>query len=221
MPIPDKYIQILAKNKLFDGIPISGAAVFLACADARAVNYKKNEEIISEHSVVKDIGVLMSGLAFATKLEAGGKRVIISRLEKGSIFGDVLSGASKIKSPVTVTAMSAAAAVLIPFKKAVLQGENPWRERFLLNVVDILSEKYFALQERVSCIIRPTLRDKILFYLNSVSTANDGEMFTIPFGRDELADYLNADRSALSRELSAMKKDGLIDYHKNSFRLTE
>lgn len=75
------------------------------------------------------------------------------------------------------------------------------------------------LHERLDCLLRPTARDKILTYLKNFSGLENGLPFTIPLDRNAMAEYLNMDRSALSRELSGMKKDGIIDYYKSTFRL--
>jgi CRP-like cAMP-binding protein len=92
-------------------------------------------------------------------------------------------------------------------------------ERLIRNLLWAVSQKYFELQERLACLIQPTLRDKLLFYLKGVANKAGSHTFNIPFDRAALAEYLNAERSALSRELSAMKRDQLIDYYKNTFKL--
>lgn len=216
----DGHVGILLNTRLFEGIDADGVRAVLSCSSARMAFYGKNATIIAEQSEIKDIGVVLSGQAHASKQDLSGKRVIISHLSSGSVFGDVLSASVNQKSPVTVTAAEPVSAILIPFEKVIRRCAKSCgrHERLLLNFLNILSCKYFDLLERISCIIRPTLREKILFYLSGMS-GNSGDAFTIPFDRAALAEYLNADRSALSRELSDMKKEGLIDYYKNSFRL--
>lgn len=76
-----------------------------------------------------------------------------------------------------------------------------------------------VLHERIDCLLRPTIREKILTYLWWMSREQQKRTFTIPMNRNAMAEYLNVERSALSRELSYMKRDGVIDYHKNTFRL--
>jgi len=218
--ITHEQIVQLTKTCLFSGIAPDEAACVLAGAGLRVKTYRKNAVIIAEGVRVSDICVILSGLAYATKLDACGKRIIIAAHGVGAVIGDVLSASKSRGAPVTVTAQEAVTAVLIPFKKAVfLCGRAcPAHERLLLNLFDTISGKFFEMQNRFNCIIRPTLREKILFYLEGARGQSRG-LFTIPFDRAGLADYLNTDRSALSRELSLMKKDGLIDYYKNSFRL--
>lgn len=203
----------LENNPLFKGIT-NGLGEILAAVNAKIAVYDKGEIIIMEQSTVSNIGVILGGEAQASMLAPSGKRFILARHGRGSIFGGILAVGGGQKSPVTVTATESTTVLLIPFA-GVIGGDK----RLLLNLLSIISGKYFELQERINCIIKPTLREKILFYLTSVSHRSHGTTFYIPFSREGLADYLNAERSALSRELSVMKKDGIIDYHKNAFKL--
>lgn len=209
----NEYIPKLANNPLFAGIQESIGNV-LVCANAQIVTCDKNEIIIREQSEVKNIGVVLKGSAQASMLESSGKRFILAHLSENSIFGEVLAVGSGQKSPVTVTATEPVTVLLIPFA-GVISGDK----RLLKNLLSIISDEYFDLQERINCIIKPTLREKILFYLNRASERSRNTTFYIPFDREGLAGYLNAERSAVSRELSAMKKEGIIDYHKNAFKL--
>jgi len=153
-----------------------------------------------------------------------GKRLIISRPEKGSVIGDVLSLRPGRKSPVTVITLTQVSALLIPTDSLLTpcqkycEGHN----QLIRNLLNNMSEKYFELHDRFFCVTRPTLWEKIMYFLENASgvtvSGRRGHVFSVPYNRTSLAEYLNADRSALSRELSSMKRDGLIDYHKNTFR---
>jgi CRP-like cAMP-binding protein len=212
-------IEFLIKTDFFKGLSASEAERFLACSGARLKTYPKKQTIIREQENVADIGIILSGTANAFKYDAGGKQVLISQVCAGSSFGEVLAAAGSKKSPVTVVADSGVTAVLIPFSKAsnLCAKTCGFHAQILSNLFGIISAEYFELFNRINCIIRPTLREKILFYLSFAAKGANGNTFNIPFNRAALAQYLNADRSALSRELAHMKKDGLIDYYKNSF----
>ena len=87
------------------------------------------------------------------------------------------------------------------------------------NYISIVAEKGLVLHERINCLLKPTVREKIMAYLLRVSREQARSSFQIPLNRNAMAEYLNVERSALSRELSGMKRDGLIDYHRNHFTL--
>jgi len=116
-------------------------------------------------------------------------------------------------------------ALLIPINSLLNPCEKQCtsHDKLIRNLLNSVSEKFFELYNRIFCITQSTMRDKIMYFLENASKAfasgRRGFIFSIPYDRAALAEYLNVERSALSRELSAMKRDGLIDYHKNNFRL--
>ncbi len=133
----------------------------------------------------------------------------------------MLAASPDRKSTVFVQAADDVSALLIPYDNLLVRCKNAClkHEVLLRNYIAAVAEKGLVLHERISCLIRPTVRDKILTYLRQASREKQSRVFDIPLNRNAMAEYLNVERSALSRELSAMKRDGLIDYYKNSFRL--
>ena len=83
----------------------------------------------------------------------------------------------------------------------------------------MLTEKNRMLMEKLEITSKRTLREKILAYLSLTAERSGKDYFEIPLGRVALAEYLCADRSALTRELNNMRSDGLIDFDKNTFRI--
>ncbi len=210
----------LTQNPLFKDIPPDDISGILHCAGAQTTHYDKGDILLHESAETSNIGILLSGCAQAYKLDASGRRLLIARLFSGSLFGDVLTSARR-KSPVSIIALEDITALYISYD-AVLHRCHmtcPRHDLLLKNLLAIISEKYLDLNDRINCIIRPTLREKIMFYLGEIGKSSTGGVFNIPFTRAELADYLNADRSAVSRELAAMKQDGIIDYYKNTFKI--
>ena len=133
---------------------------------------------------------------------------------------DVLGGSS-LSSPVTVMASAPCEVLLVPYEKLLLPGADPARQRVLQNLVRTISDKYFLLSRRVDLLLLKSLRAKVCAYLLSEAEVHHSLTFTIPYSRIQLADYLNCDRSALSRELSLMQRDGLLETYKSSFKLLE
>ena len=138
----------------------------------------------------------------------------------GGVFGDVLGGSS-LDSPVTVVASAPCEVLLFPYEKLLQPDGSTARQRLLQNLVRTISDKYFLLSHRVDLLVMKTLRAKVCAYLLSEAEQQGSMTFTISFSRIQLADYLNCDRSALSRELSLMQRDGLLDTYRSSFKLLE
>lgn len=125
------------------------------------------------------------------------------------------------RSPVTVQADEDSSVLMVRFSGLMARcAENcPQHERLIQNYAGVLARKGLTLHERIDCLLRPTVREKIMAYLNRASREQGGFSIKLPPDRSAMAEYLNVNRSALSRELSSMKHDGLIDYYKSNFEL--
>ncbi|OGI07930.1 MAG: hypothetical protein A2Y40_06340 [Candidatus Margulisbacteria bacterium GWF2_35_9] len=165
--------------------------------------------------------IILSGQAIAVKYDLLGKVVIYTKLTHGCIFGDILAVSAEKESPVTVKVTEKTEILKFRFDDLVEANGNcaELRVRMLKNLTAELAQKFFDLQDRVNCLISSTLREKILTFLNNEVKNQKGINFNITMNRERLAAYLNTDRSALSRELSKLKKEGIIDFYKNSFKI--
>ena len=218
-----EYIEDLAQTKLFSGIEPKEIAGLLACVQARSAQYAKDEMIIEEGSRVSDFGVMLSGHGRSVKWDASDKLIIITLLQKGSEIGVLLAASPEQESPVSVQAQDDVSVLFIPYDCLIDRCKKacPKHEMLLRNYIGIVAEKGLVLHERINCLLKPTLREKIMTYLLRVSREQRSLTFSIPLNRNAMSEYLNIERSALSRELSYMKRDGLIDYHRNSFKLLD
>ncbi|MCL2046106.1 MAG: Crp/Fnr family transcriptional regulator [Oscillospiraceae bacterium] len=216
-----EHIEDLAQTKLFFGIEPYEIAGLLTCVHARSAQYSKEEMIIQEGSHISDFGIILSGHGRSVKWDASDKLIIITLLEKGSEIGVLLAANPEQESPVSVQAQDEVSVLFIPYDALIARCDKtcPKHEMLLRNYIGIVAEKGLVLHERISCLLKPTLREKVMTYLIRVSREQRSQTFSIPLNRNAMSEYLNIERSALSRELSNMKRDGLIDYHRNSFKL--
>ena len=166
------------------------------------------------------VGIVLSGELEAYRPAPGGVRIPIAQVEPGGVFGDVLGGSS-LSSPVTVLAAAPCEVLLLPYERLLLSDGSPAHQRVVQNLVRTISDKYFSLSRRIDLLVLKSLRAKVCAYLLSEAERAGSLTFSIPFSRIQLADYLNCDCSALSRELSQMQRDGLLDTYKSSFKLLE
>ncbi len=211
----------LAQTNLFFGIEPNEIAGLLDCVRAKCVRYAINDMIIEEGSKVCDFGVILSGHGRSIKWDVSGKLIIITLLQKGSEIGVLLAASPGHESPVSVQAQGDVSVLLIPYDGLLARcGKCCFKhERLLRNYINIVAQKGLILHERINCLLKPTIREKILEFLTRISREQQSRSFSIPMNRNVMAEYLNIERSALSRELSYMKRDGVIDYHLNTFRL--
>jgi len=217
----EKYIEDLTQTALFTNIDHSGVRQLLHCVRARISKYKENDLIIEEGSKVYDFGIMLSGHGRSFKLDIMGRVITITQLQKGSEIGVILAASFEHKSPVSVQAQEDSTVLTIPYDGLITQCSKkcPNHDRLLRNYINIVAEKGLILHERIDCLLKPTVREKIMTYLVRVSREQGSRSIKIPFDRYAMSEYLNIERSALSRELSRMKQDGVIDFFRNQFHL--
>ena len=214
-------MQTIIQSGLFANIDQNHIKGLLNCVNAKLVHYKKDEFIINDGDQVTDFGIILSGSARSIKWDAAGRLIIITFVRTGSVLGVMIAAKPGQASPVAVQATQAATVMHIPFNRITTRcNQNcAYHETLLRNYIGAVAEKGLELHERINCLLEPSVRSKILAYLQRISKECGSKTFTIPINRNTMAEYLNIERSALSRELSSMKRDGLIEYKLNLFKL--
>lgn len=214
------HLSLLQSTSLFSGLGTEELRVLLGQLGAVVRSYAKGESLVIAGEPNRRVGIVLTGELEAFRPAPNGARVPITHIEPGGVFGDVLSGSS-LSSPVTVQAAMPCEVLLVPYERLLLSDGSAAHQRVLQNLVRTISDKYFALSRRIDLLVLKSLRAKVCAYLLSESERAGSLTFTIPYSRIQLADYLNCDRSALSRELSLMQKEGLLDTYKSSFKLLD
>ena len=209
----NNYLPLLQTTTLFAGLSAAELSTLLSRLRASVRSYGKGEALVLAGEPSRRVGIVLSGELEAYRPAPGGVRIPIARVEPGGVFGDVLGGSS-LSSPVTVLAAA-------PCERLLLSDGSPAHQRVVQNLVRTISDKYFSLSHRIDLLVMKSLRAKVAAYLLSEAARAHSLTFSIPFSRIQLADYLNCDRSALSRELSTMQREGLIDTYRSSFKLLE
>jgi len=210
---------MLTDYKLFAGFTEDQANRLMTVLDARERKYGAGETILREGETNYYIRLLLIGSAKCVKYAVSGGSEVYINLQAGSIFGGVIAVSGGEPSEVSVIAVTQCRCLLIDYRSVISSeiGEAELRMKLVAAITRSLSEKYFALRDRLDCITQPTLRQKILCYLR-FECGKSGVAYT-QYDREGMAAYLCCDRSALSRELSRMQKEGIIEYYKNSFKL--
>lgn len=206
---------------IFEGIKKEDFPNMLKCLGSYQKSYSKNEIIFLESQDIQSIGIILSGTVHMIKEDASGNKTLIICMKMGELFGETFACANNTSTHVSFVAASSCKVLFIPFYKVINSCTLActFHHRLIENMVRLISKKNLMLMNKVEIVSKKTLRDKILCYLAIESENFKSNKFTIPLGRVELAEYLCADRSALTRELSSMQNDGLITYNKNTFTL--
>ena len=214
----EKYMEQLTENILFRGLNGEEISQILSTAQHTVKNHSAGDVIVHQGDIIHQIGILLAGRAVGRKYTPEGEEIIVSRMGANRVFGDVLSGANGFASPVTVQAQTDAKVLYIDYQQ-LLFSHHPLAHRVLQNMIRNISGKYFAQNRRMDILMLKSVRSKVLAYLEWQAAVQGSKTFAIDLDRRLMADFLGVERSALSRELSRMKKEGIIDFHKNKFTL--
>ncbi|WP_124066655.1 Crp/Fnr family transcriptional regulator [Clostridium sp. E02] len=219
----DKYLPILKKSSLFSGVRSEEITVMLKCLSARVKHYKKEEFIIRSGDYVHSVGMMLSGAALIIQEDFWGKRTIISEVMPGTVFAETYACISSIPIEMSVISDSECDVLFLDFNRILTTCTSAcsFHTRLIQNFLSAIAGRNLALTKKMQHMSKKTIREKLLSYLSTESLKSSSSTFDIPFNRQQLADYLSIDRSALSNELSKLQAEGILTYKKNSFTLME
>ena len=209
------------RHTLFAGIEEGDLLSMLGCTGYYTATYRKGQIITLEQEEVRHIGVVLSGAVDMVLEDLWGGKTLLVRLKETEMFGETFACSEDNRAMATFVAAEDAEVVFIPFYKIMhtCSMACPFHHRLVENMVRIIADKNRELLRKVDVVSKKTLREKILAYLSIQAQIQQSRYLELPLGRVELAEYLCADRSALTRELVSMRADGLIDFHKNTFKI--
>ena len=216
-----KYFEILKKCPLFYEINEENLEKMLLCLDAKIEFFDKKYTIIAESNPAKYIGIMLSGSAQISKIDYYGNRSIISNITPSEVFGEAFACSGIETVPVTITANEASFVMLIDCNRILYTCANgcDFHRQLIFNLMTDLANKVLLFHKKTEIISKRTTREKLMTYLMITAKELKSSNFSIPFNRQELADYLGVERSGLSLEISKLIKEGVINSHKNHFEL--
>ncbi len=216
-----EYVSVLKKTKLFAGVGEEEISAMLSCLSARMQIYKKGEYVLRQGTHLSDITILVEGALHIQKDDYWGNRSILGHIEVGEIFGEAYVAPESGVLINDVVAIEDSAVIFFDVKKIITTCPSAcqFHTRVVQNMFFTISEKNKKLVQKLDHMSKRSTREKLLSYLSEEAQKQNSSTFTIPFNRQQLADFLSIDRSAMSNELSKMRKEGLLDFEKNCFRL--
>lgn len=212
-------MQSIKHNPLFAKIENEQLESLLCCLGAKNRTYKKDTFIFRVDERATVAGLVLSGGVNIIQEDFWGNRTILAHRGAGDLFGEAFSCAEVELLPVSAVTTGVSEIMLIDYRKIITVCPTPcvFHSQLIFNMLRILAANNIMLTRKIEHISKRTTREKLLAFLSSQAVQAKSNTVQIPFNRQELADYLCVERSALSRELSEMKKAGLLDFEKNKF----
>ena len=216
-----KYIPVLKRTQMFAGGGEEEIAAMLGCLQARLRTFKKGEYVYREGEHLSNIAVLAEGNLHVQRDDYWGNRSIINQVAVGEMFGEAYVGPDSGAILNDVVAVEDSTVIFFDVRRILTTCPSACRFHSMVvqNLFFTISERNRKLVQKLGHMSKRSTREKLISYLSEEAKKHNSGTFTIPFNRQQMADFLSVDRSAMSSELGKMRGEGLISFEKNRFTL--
>lgn len=216
-----EYYKVLRECPLFCGIGDEKLAAVLKCLGARTAEFQKKETIIAEGGPARYVGIVLSGAAQIVRVDYFGNRSIVADLGPSELFGEAFACAGVEHIPVNVVAAERTQIMLIECLRITQTCSSTceFHRQMIYNLLKIVATKNLIFHQKIEVTSKRSTREKLMAYLMLQAEKNESDSFDIPYSRQELADYLEVERTGLSVEISKLCREGVIRADKRRFRI--
>lgn len=208
-------------REIFDQISSQDCQKIYGCMEVVRKKYKGGERVYTFEKHQGQIGILESGSAWMERIDIEGNSTMLEHLKAGEIFGEVVAFSNQCGDQFQVICERECTVAYMPYKKMIQPCSKvcACHQRMIENLLAIISEKAQNLSERIEIISNRTIRNKLMYYFQIQAAKEESKQFTLPFSVTTLAEYLCVDRSAMAREISKMKDEGLVKMNRRNVTL--
>lgn len=217
----EKYLDLLQKVQLFKSIERSDLLPLLSCLGAKTARFEKGQSVFFFGESINSFGVVLTGQVQVVKDDYYGNRSILAKISTGQLFAEAFAYAEIERLPVSVIATVESELLFIDRYRLTTPccQACDFHNTLIQNMLKIVAIKNISLTQKIEFTSKRTTREKLLAYLSAEAKKAGSNRFSIPFNRQELADYLSVERSAMSAELSKLRDHDVLLFHKNQFEL--
>ena len=216
-----KYNPILEQCSLFEGIQMEDLSALLGCIGGRTVSVAKGQAIFREGDPATHVGMVLSGAVRMEREDYYGNRSIVAHIAPAELFGETYACAGISALPISVVADEDSTVLLMDCRRITVSCSNAcaFHGRIIYNLLRLVAEKNLVFDQKIQITSKRSTREKLMTFLLNQAKLQGADSFTIPYDRQELADYLEVDRSGLSAEISKLRREGVLESEKNKFTL--
>lgn len=213
---------LLSKAYIFSGLTEKEFDDALLYLSAREKRYKKGQTLITLGTEISEFGVVTKGAVQISCDDINGNQMIMATITRGDMFAESLAVTANCDSPIYATATEETVVVWLkaaPIRQNI--ADTPLHTRIISNFIRAVAIKCLSMNDRVQILSKKTIREKVITYISLIAEREKKDTIIVPLNRQDMANYLGVERSALSRELSRMQKEGIISYKGNQFRFLQ
>lgn len=215
------FFDILRECPLFDRIGDESLKEMLGCLNAKERSYKKGDAVFAEGDKAKYLGIVLEGSVQLIRVDYYGNRSILANIEPPQLFGEAFACAGLKSLPVDAVAAADTKILLLDAQRIARPCGNacPCHGQTILNLLHIVAKKNLVLHQKIEITSKRSTREKLMTYLLLQAKNAKSHTFTVPYDRQELADYLEVDRSGLSAEISKLRNEKVLECRRSTFTL--
>ena len=215
--------QALQGCPLFDGIDRQDLTGMLGCLGAKQISTKKGQPLFREGDKAIYVGIVLSGSVQLIREDYYGNRSIVAHIGPQQLFGESYAFSGIATLPVSIMADEDTDALLLDSRRISVCCSNAcsFHSQVIYNLLRLVAQNNLVLHQKIQITSKRTTREKLMAYLLSQAKRQGSNAFTIPYDRQELADYLEVDRTGLSAEISKLRREGILECEKSNFRLLQ
>lgn len=216
-----EFHSILERCPLFNGIRVEDLRAMLDCIGGRTMSVSKGQSVFREGDPATHVGMVLSGAVRMVREDFYGNRSIVAHIGPAELFGETYACAGIASLPISVVADEDSQVLLMDCRRITTSCCNAceFHNRMVFNLLRLVATKNLVFDQKIQVTSKRTTREKLMTYLLDQAKLQGSNIFTIPFDRQELADYLEVDRSGLSAEISKLRREGVLESEKNQFVL--
>lgn len=215
------FFDILRECPLFDRIGDESLKEMLGCLNAKECSYKKGDVVFAEGDKAKYLGIVLEGSVQLVRVDYYGNRSILTNIEPPQLFGEAFACAGLKSLPVDAVAATDTRILLLDAQRIARPCGNacPCHGQTILNLLHIVAKKNLVLHQKIEITSKRSTREKLMTYLLLQAKNAKSHTFTVPYDCQELADYLEVDRSGLSAEISKLRNEKVLECRRSTFTL--
>ena len=217
----EQYLFILRNSPFFQGMTEEEILSVLQCVNAVVQHKKKDEYILRVGDSTESMGLVLRGSVLVLQEDLWGHRNIMHRIGPGEYFAEPFAATAGSVLNVSVVADEDSEIMMLNMERFLKTCPHPCAHhgRMVRNLVSVMARRVLDLNEKLTHMAKRSTREKLLSYLSAESMRQGKLAFTIPYDRQQLADYLSVERAAMSVELGKLQKEGLLTTNRNYFEL--
>lgn len=216
-----EYHSILERCSLFDGIEMEDLSAMMGCIGGRTVSVAKGQSVYREGDPATHVGMVLSGAVRLVREDYYGNRSIVAHIGPAELFGETYACAGITALPISIVADEDSVILLMDCRRITTTCSSAcaFHNRIIFNLLRLVATKNLVFDQKIQVTSKRTTREKLMTFLLNQAKLQGSNSFTIPYDRQELADYLEVERSGLSAEISKLRREKVLESDKRNFKL--